>query len=51
MKNTEIAGQFDEIADLLELRGDNQFRIRSYRNAAQTIRDLSDRAARKDQPA
>ncbi len=45
MENAEIAGIFDEIADLLELRDENPFRIRSYRNAAQSIRNLSDRLA------
>lgn len=43
MENAQIAAIFDEIADLLELKGDNQFRIRSYRNAARTVRDLSQR--------
>ncbi len=43
MENGQIAGIFDEIADLLELKQDNPFRIRSYRNAARTIRDLPHR--------
>lgn len=43
MENAQIAAIFDEIADLLELKGDNEFRIRSYRNAARTVRDLSQR--------
>ena len=34
MKNAEIAQAFNEIADLLELKGDNPFRIRAYRRAA-----------------
>ncbi len=42
MENARIAAIFDEMADLLALREDNPFRIRSYRNAAQTIRNLSD---------
>lgn len=37
MKNQEIAGIFNEIADLLEIKGDNPFRIRAYRRAAQNI--------------
>lgn len=41
MENAQIAKQFEEIADLLELQGGNEFRIRSYRNAARTIRDQS----------
>ena len=35
--NADIAAVFSEIADLLEIRGDNPFRIRAYRNAAITI--------------
>ncbi len=37
MENIEIARQFGEIADLLEIKGANPFRIRSYRNAALVI--------------
>lgn len=35
--NATVAGIFDEIADLLDIQGANPFRIRAYRNAAQTI--------------
>jgi DNA polymerase (family 10) len=38
--NTEIAGAFDHLADLLEIEGANPFRVRAYRNAARTIGDL-----------
>ncbi|MDZ7713122.1 MAG: DNA polymerase/3'-5' exonuclease PolX [Rhodovibrio sp.] len=38
--NREIAAKFDELADLLEIQGANAFRVRAYRNAARTIRDL-----------
>ena len=38
--NEEIATVFDEVADLLEIEGDNPFRIRAYRNGARTLRDL-----------
>lgn len=31
---------FEEIADLLDIKGDNPFRIRAYRNAARTVLDL-----------
>jgi DNA polymerase (family 10) len=41
MKNREIARIFNEIADLLEIKGDNPFRIRAYRRAAQNIEGLS----------
>lgn len=38
--NTEIAAIFDEIADLLEIKGTNPFRVRAYRNATQTLQGL-----------
>jgi DNA polymerase (family X) len=38
--NADIAAIFDEIADLLEIEGANRFRVRAYRNAARTLRDL-----------
>jgi DNA polymerase (family X) len=38
--NEDIAKDFDEIADLLEIRGENAFRIRAYRNAAREVRGL-----------
>ncbi|MBE9504974.1 MAG: nucleotidyltransferase domain-containing protein, partial [Proteobacteria bacterium] len=40
MENTDIAEIFNEIADLMEIKGDNPFKIRAYRNAAQVIEDL-----------
>ncbi|BCO30303.1 DNA polymerase/3'-5' exonuclease PolX [Thiohalobacter sp. COW1] len=39
--NEQIAEIFDEIADLLEIEGDNPFRIRAYRNAARNLRALN----------
>ena len=42
MENPEIAQIFEEIADLLEIQGANPFRVRAYRVAARTIRDLSE---------
>jgi DNA polymerase (family X) len=45
MTNTEIAAAFDQIADILEFQGANQFRVRAYRNAARTIRDLPESMA------
>lgn len=39
--NEDIAAIFDEIADLLEITGEQAFRINSYRKAARTLRDLS----------
>jgi DNA polymerase (family 10) len=38
--NNDIAGIFDEIADILEIDAENPFRIRAYRNAARTVRGL-----------
>lgn len=40
LHNADIAAIFGEIADLLEIRGDNPFRIRAYRNAARTITEF-----------
>lgn len=40
MINQQIAKIFSEIADLLEIKGDNPFRIRAYRRAAQNIDGL-----------
>lgn len=41
MKNQEVARIFNDIADLLEIKGDNPFRIRAYRRAALNIEGLS----------
>jgi DNA polymerase (family 10) len=41
MKNQQIAHIFNEIAELLELKGENVFRIRAYRRAAQNMDGLS----------
>ncbi|WP_297529813.1 helix-hairpin-helix domain-containing protein, partial [Thiohalobacter sp.] len=38
--NEDIAAIFDEMADLLEIEGDNPYRVRAYRNAARTVRHL-----------
>jgi DNA polymerase (family 10) len=45
MNNSQIADVFDEIADVLEFQNANQFRVRAYRNAARTMRDLTEPAA------
>ena len=44
--NEDIARIFGEIADLLEIRGENPFRIRAYRNGARELRLLPKEAAR-----
>ncbi len=41
MENKTIADILTEIADILDIQGENPFRIRSYRNAARTIADMS----------
>ncbi len=40
-RNRDIAALFERLADLLEIEGENPFRIRAYRNAAETIEGLS----------
>ena len=52
MENSQIAAVLSEIADILEILDENPFRIRSYRNGARAITDLTERledlAAGKD---
>ena len=40
MKNGEVVKVFQDIADLLELKGENQFKIRAYQKAARAIEHL-----------
>lgn len=40
MQNSGVAESFDTMADLLEISGENPFRIRAYRNAARTVRSM-----------
>jgi DNA polymerase (family 10) len=40
MKNSEIVKVFSDIADLLELKGENQFKIRAYRGVEHSIKHL-----------
>ncbi len=42
MVNKKISELFNNIADILEIKGDNRFRIRAYRQAAQTIDGLAE---------
>ena len=46
MNSKEIAAIFREVAQLLELKGDNPFRIRAYERAAQNIENLGDKLER-----
>lgn len=41
MDNAQVAEVFERIADLLELQGENIFRIRAYREAARQIASLA----------
>ncbi|MCZ6491949.1 MAG: DNA polymerase/3'-5' exonuclease PolX [Acidobacteria bacterium] len=43
MENKEIIQIFSETADLMEIAGQDAFRIRSYRNAIQAIENLTER--------
>jgi len=45
VKNVEIAALFNEIADFLEIKGENPFRVRAYRRAAQAVEGLSEDVA------
>jgi len=47
--NRPIAQVFAEIADLLEIKGENVFKIRAYRSAADTINAWADPVARMDE--
>ncbi|BCD60600.1 MULTISPECIES: DNA polymerase/3'-5' exonuclease PolX [unclassified Nitratiruptor] len=38
--NSEIAKIFSEYADLLEIKGENPFKVRAYRNAARTVENI-----------
>ncbi len=42
--NSDIADLFNQVADLLEIKGSNVFRVRAYRNAARTVGGLSQSA-------
>ncbi len=39
MTNVEMAGQFEALADLLEIKGENPFKIRAYRTVARVLGD------------
>lgn len=45
MHNEEVARIFNAIADMLEIKGDNPFRIRAYRRAAENIAGLAEDVA------
>ena len=39
--NSDIEAIFNEVADLLEIKGENPFRVRAYRSAARMVAGLS----------
>ena len=41
MKNKELADLFERMADILEFKGENPFKISAYRKASRTIGDLT----------
>jgi DNA polymerase (family 10) len=47
--NRQIAQVFAEIADLLEIKGENAFKIRAYRTGADTLAAWADPVARMDE--
>jgi DNA polymerase (family 10) len=48
--NLALAHLFAEIGDLLEIKGENPFKIRAYRNASETIAHSPTRLADLDEP-
>jgi DNA polymerase (family 10) len=47
--NRPVAQVLTEIADLLEIKGENAFKIRAYRSAAETVATWPDAVARLDE--
>ena len=43
--NFEVADVFEQIAQILEGRGENPFKIRAYRNAVRTLENLTEPVA------
>lgn len=41
MKNKELAGLFEKMADILEFKGENPFKISAYRKASRIMGDLT----------
>lgn len=46
MDNADIARVLDEVADLLDILGENQFRVRAYRTAARTVETFAEAAGK-----
>lgn len=49
LDNKAVARTLSEIADLLELKGDNPFKIRAYRNAADIVSHAAEQVAGLDE--
>ena len=45
IQNSDVAEVFEKVADLLEIEGENRFRVRAYRDAARTVGGHSRSAA------
>jgi DNA polymerase (family 10) len=45
MQNQQVARIFDTMADVMEIRGENAFRVNSYRKVARVLRDLPEDVA------
>jgi DNA polymerase (family X) len=41
VQNKEITDKLNQVADLLDIKGENEFRVRAYRNAVRSISGLS----------
>jgi DNA polymerase (family 10) len=50
LDNASIARVLGEIGDLLEIRGENTFKIRAYRNAAEAVASSAERIGELDLP-
>lgn len=48
MTNHEVALRFNRIGDILEIQGENPFKVKAYRRAAETIDNLSEPLAEID---
>ncbi len=44
MTNAELARVFNEVADLMDIQGEDSFRVSSYRRVARTLEDLATEA-------
>jgi DNA polymerase (family 10) len=45
MSNTDVAAVLDQIADLLDIAGENTFKVRSFRRASETVNGLGENIA------